>query len=55
MRLHPKESLADSDVTGEVQHPCRIEMLQLQTPLVEKPTQEPVRGVSQTALMEGKE
>jgi len=52
VRLHPKKSLADSDVTDEVQHPHRIEMLQLQAPVVEKPAQEPVRGVSQTALME---
>ena len=32
--------------TSNVQHPHRIEVLQLQTPLVEEPAQEPVRGVS---------
>ena len=46
MRLHPEESLADVDETNDVQHPRRIEMLQVQTLLVEEPTQEPMHGVS---------
>ena len=46
MRLHPEESLADGDKTSDVQHRRWIEMLQLQTPLIEEPMQELVRGVS---------
>ena len=46
MWLHPKESLADGDKASDVQHPHWIKVLQLQTPLIEEPTQEPVRGVS---------
>ena len=38
MRLHPKESLADGDEASNVQHPHRIKVLQLQTPLIEEPT-----------------
>ena len=53
MWLHPEESLADGDEAGDVRHPRRIEVLQLQTPLIEESAQEPVRGVSQPALMEG--
>ena len=46
MRLYPEEGLIDSDEIDDVQHPNRIEVLQLQAPLVEKPVQEPVRGIS---------
>jgi len=46
VRLHPEESLADGDEAGNVQHPSQIKVLQLQTPLIEEPTQEPVRRVS---------
>ena len=53
MQLHPKEGLVDSNKVGDVQRPRQIKVLQLQTPLVEEPTQEPVRGVSSSALMEG--
>ena len=45
MRLHPEEGLADGDETSDVQHPRRVEVLQLQAPLVEEPAQEPVRGI----------
>ena len=55
MRLHPKEGLADGDKANDVQHPSRIEVLQLQAPLVEKPTQELVREISKPALVEGEE
>ena len=37
VRLHPEESLVDGDETGDVQHPRRIKVLQLQTPLIEEP------------------
>ena len=53
--LHLEESLADGDEASDVQHPHRIEVLQFQTPLVEEPAQKPVHGVSQSALVEGKE
>ena len=43
--LHPEESLTDGDETSNVQHPRWIEMLQLQTPLIEEPTQELVHRV----------
>ena len=46
VQLHRKESLIDGDETDDVQHPHRIKVLQLQTPLIEEPTQELVRGVS---------
>ena len=46
MWLHPEESLADGDETSDMQHPRRIEVLQLQISLIKDPTQEPVRGVS---------
>ena len=55
MWLHPEEGLADGDEVGNVQHPSRVEVLQLQAPLVEEPTQEPVRGIPKPALMEGEE
>ena len=55
MWLHPEDGLADSDEAGDVQHPNRVEVLQLQAPLIEEPGQEPVRGISEPALMEGKE
>ena len=55
VRLHPKEGLTDSDEASDVQHPNRIEVLQLQAPLVEKPTQELVREISKPALVEGEE
>ena len=45
MRLHPEESLTDSNEAGDVQHPRWIKVLQLQTPLIKEPTQEPVCGV----------
>ena len=37
VRVHPEESLADGDKAGNVQHPHRIKVLQLQTPLIEEP------------------
>ena len=46
VRLHPVEGLVDGDEAGNVQHPSRIEVLQLQAPLIEEPAQEPVRGIS---------
>ena len=46
MWLHPEEGLADGDEAGDVQHPSRIEVLQLQALLIEEPAQEPMRGVS---------
>ena len=46
MRLHPEEGLTDGDEAGNVQHPSWIEVRQLQAPLVEDPTQEPMRGMS---------
>ena len=46
MRLYPEEGLIDSDEASDVQHPRRIEVLQLQAPLIEEPAQEPVRGIS---------
>ena len=46
MQLHPEESLADGDETSNVQHPHRIEVLQLQIPLIKEPAQELVRVVS---------
>ena len=55
MRLHPEEGLADGDETSGMQHPSQIEVLQLQTPLIEEPAQEPVRGISKPTLMEGEE
>ena len=55
MRLHLEEGLADDDEAGNVQHPSRVELLQLQAPLVEEPAQEPVRGVPEPTLVEGKE
>ena len=55
MRLHPEEGLIDSDEASNVQHPSRVEVLQLQAPLVEEPMQKPVRGVLEPTLMEGKE
>ena len=55
MRLHPEEGLVDGEKTGDVQHPSRIEVLQLQAPLIEEPAQEPMRGVSKPALVEGEE
>ena len=36
VRLHPEEGLADSDEAGDVQHPSRIKVLQLQAPLIEE-------------------
>ena len=44
MRLHLEECLVDGDEAGDVQHPSWVEVLQLQTPLVEEPTQKPVHG-----------
>ena len=55
MWLHPKEGLIDGDEASDVQYPSRVEVLQLQAPLIEEPGQEPVRGISEPALMEGKE
>ena len=55
MRLHPEEGLVDGYKTSNVQHPSRIEVLQLQAPLVEEPAQELMRGISQPTLVEGKE
>ena len=55
MPLHPEESLVDGDETNDVQHPRRIEVLQLQSPLIEEPTQEPVHEIPEPALVEGKE
>jgi len=46
MRLHLEEGLVDGDETGNVQHPSRIEVLQLQAPLIEEPMQKPVCRVS---------
>ena len=46
VRLHPKEGLANDYETGNVQHPSRIEVLQLQAPLIEEPVQEPMHGIS---------
>jgi len=37
LRLHPKEGLTDGGETSDVQHPSRIEVLQLQAPLIEEP------------------
>ena len=34
VRLYPEEGLADSNKAYDVQHPHRIEVLQLQTPLI---------------------
>ena len=55
MRLHPEEGPADGDKAGDVQHPNRVEVLQLQAPLIEEPTQEPMRGIPEPVLVEGKE
>ena len=46
MRLHPKEGLAHGDEAGDMQHPSRIEVLQLQAPLIEEHMQEPMHRVS---------
>ena len=45
-RLYPEESLTDGDEASDVQYPHRIKVLQLQTPLIEEPTQELVHGLS---------
>ena len=55
MRLHPEEGFAHSDKANDMQHPSQIEVLQLQTPLVEEPTQEPVHGIPGPTLVEGEE
>ena len=55
MRPHPKEGLIDGDEASDVQYPSRVEVLQLQAPLIEGPTQEPVRGIPEPALVEGEE
>ena len=46
VRLHPEEGLAHGDKTSDMQHPTRIEVMHLQSPLFEEPAQEPVHGVS---------
>ena len=46
VRPHPEDGLIDGDEAGNVQHPSRIEVLQLQAPLIEELMQELVRGVS---------
>ena len=53
--LHPKEGLADGAKAGDVQYPSRVEVLQLQAPLVEGPAQEPVRGIPESAFVEDEE
>ena len=55
MRLHLEEGLVDGDKAGDMQHPSRVEVLQLQTPLVEEPMQKPLCGIPKSALMEGEE
>ena len=35
--LHPEEGLIDGDEASDVQHPSRVEVLQLQAPLVKEP------------------
>ena len=55
MWLHLEEGLIDSDEASDVQYPSWVEVLQLQAPLIEEPTQEPVCGIPEPALMEGKE
>lgn len=44
VQIYSEEDLAQSDEARNVQHPIRIEMLQLQFPLVQQPEQERVRG-----------
>ena len=46
MWLHLEEDLANGDEAGNMQHPSRIEVLQLQAPLIEEPMQELVRKIS---------
>ena len=46
VRLHPEEGLAHGDESKNVQHPSRIEVLQLQATLIKEPAQELVRRVS---------
>ena len=55
VQLHPEEGLANGKEIGNMQHPSRIEVLQLQAQLIEEPAQEPVRGISKPTLMEGEE
>ena len=55
MRLHLEEGHTDGDEAGDVQHPSRVEVLQVQTPIVEETTQKPVRGIPEPMLVEGKE
>ena len=55
VQLHPEEGLIDSDEPGDVQYPSRVEVLQLQAPLIEEAAQGPVHGIPEPMLMEGKE
>ena len=55
MWLHPEDGLADSDEAKDVQYPSRVEVLQLQAPLIEEPAQEPVHGIPEPVLVEGEE
>jgi hypothetical protein len=34
MRIYPKEALTERDEASDVQHPIRVEVLQLRFPLV---------------------
>jgi len=36
VRLYPKEGLTHGNKAGDMQHPSRIEVLQLQAPLIEE-------------------
>ena len=55
VRLHLEEGLINGDKASEVQYSSWVEVLQLQAPLIEEPTQEPVHGIPEPALKEGKE
>jgi hypothetical protein len=55
MRLDPQEPLAQHDEGRDLLDPVGVEVLQLYLVVVEKPTEEWMRGHPESALMEVRE
>jgi hypothetical protein len=54
MRIYPEEALIEHDEACDVQHPIRIDVMQLHPPLIQQAEQEQVRRVPEAALVECK-